>query len=68
MSLFYHYLHMERVKRAIHVGSRNMSDGGAIRRALIPDMMQSVATEFAQLLDTGYRVCYDPPEFDNINR
>ncbi|OQR75662.1 venom serine carboxypeptidase-like, partial [Tropilaelaps mercedesae] len=56
MALFYHYLHMGRVKRAIHVGGRNMSDGSAIRRALIPDMMQSVATEFAQLLDTGYRV------------
>ena len=35
-----------------------MSDGAAIRRALIPDMMQSVAEQFAKLLDNGYRVSY----------
>lgn len=56
MTFFYHYLQMERVKKAIHVGGRNLSDGAAIRRALIPDMMQSVAEQFAKLLDNGYRV------------
>ncbi|XP_028968792.1 venom serine carboxypeptidase-like [Galendromus occidentalis] len=66
MTFFYHYLHMERVKKAIHAGGRNISDGAAIRRALIPDMMQSVADQFAKLLDNGYRVLFYSGQLDII--